>query len=450
MFRIIFKSSAAKRQFFTARRPGVYRYVFASGLCAALAVSAGAQEAHRRGQFVLRGERLTARFQVEDGGIKVVEIEDARNRAKLRPGEAFRLQLRDGRVIAASEMKMSATPVEEPLAPIPSAARRAEQIAGRELCADLSSQDPALEVHWCALLRDNTNYLRQEITLHALAQPVDIAQVRLFDLEAQGARVVGKVPGSPIVAGNFFFGFEHPLSESAVEGPRATAILKRVLPLGAGQSITYSSVVGVAAPGQMRREFLAYLEDERAHPYRTFLHYNSWFDLGVGERFDEAQVLDRVHAFGEELVRKRGVTMDSFLLDDGWDNTNSVWGFNSGLPERLHQHSQGGGAIRLRHWRLAFSVGRLWSGKRERIAAGKREGLETVKGGFALSAPRYYAVFQKTCLEMITRYGVNQFKFDGTGNASQVFPGSIFDSDFSAAIHLIEDCGNRSPTSSSI
>ena len=40
---------------------------------------------------------------------------------------------------------------------------------------------------------------------------------------------------------------------------------------------------------------------------------------------------------------------------------------------------------------------------------------------------------------------MNQFKFDGTGNASQVFPGSIFDSDFSAAIHLIEMLRRQDP-----
>lgn len=40
---------------------------------------------------------------------------------------------------------------------------------------------------------------------------------------------------------------------------------------------------------------------------------------------------------------------------------------------------------------------------------------------------------------MIRDYNVNQFKFDGTGNADRVFPGSAFDSDFGAAIQLIED-----------
>ena len=46
---------------------------------------------------------------------------------------------------------------------------------------------------------------------------------------------------------------------------------------------------------------------------------------------------------------------------------------------------------------------------------------------------------------MIHKYGVNQFKFDGTGNAGTVFPGSPFDSDFAAAIHLIGELRAAGP-----
>ena len=53
----------------------------------------------------------------------------------------------------------------------------------------------------------------------------------------------------------------------------------------------------------MRRSFLAYLERERAHPYRTFLHYNSWYDLGYFNSYDQAGALDRVNTFGHELAR---------------------------------------------------------------------------------------------------------------------------------------------------
>ena len=82
-----------------------------------------------------------------------------------------------------------------------------------------------------------------------------------------------------------------------------------------------------------------------------------------------------------------------------------------------------------------------WGGygkpKQERVAAGQAAGYEIVGGGFALSGPKYYAAFRDACLRFVREYGVNQFKFDGTGNADRVVPGSEFDSDFAAAIHLI-------------
>lgn len=396
-------------------------------------------------KYALHAEHISATFQVADSVLKGVEIEDLKSRTKLSLGELFTLLLRDGRVLPASQLKMDAPMVEDALAPSPLASRLAAQKAGKELCADLSAPDRSFNVHWCAIVRTGTNYLRQEVTLRALTQPLEIAKVRLFDFAAPGAREMGKVAGSPIVVDDFFFGFESPLSTSVVKDGRASAFLTRTLPLAVGHSILYSSVIGVSEPGQLRRDFLSYTEAERAHPYRTFFHYNSWYDLGQGERYNEAQALDRIHAFGEELVRKRGVTMDSFLFDDGWDNTHDLWSFNSGFP-------QGFTNIRNAAVPYGFGIGvwfSPWGGyekeKEERIAAGKKDGLEIVKDGFALSGPRYYKLFETSLLEMVTKYDANQFKIDGTGNVNQVFPGSLFDSDFSAAIHLIERLRQQNP-----
>jgi hypothetical protein len=68
-----------------------------------------------------------------------------------------------------------------------------------------------------------------------------------------------------------------------------------------------------------------------------------------------------------------------------------------------------------------------------------------VNNGYALSGPLYYARFREVCLDMMRRYGVNQFKFDGTGNADSVVKGSAFDSDFSAALALIGDLRVANP-----
>jgi hypothetical protein len=386
-------------------------------------------------EFVLRDGRLTARFEVVHGGLRIASIQDLSSGAMLRPGEVFRLEFADGSVIAASQMRLTTMPLASEIAPNPTASRGAARRAGHELCADLSAEDRGLTAHWCGILRDNANYLRQEVTFNAGATPVKISEIELFDFDDPDARVAGTARGSPLASGNFFFGFESPLANSKVADGRATSELQRILPLRAGNSITYSSVIGVAAPGQMRRDFLAYVENERAHPYRTFLHYNTWYDLGG--HYTEAQVLKRISALGEELVRKRQVKLDSFLFDDGWDDPNSVWGFNRDLPNgftKIHAAAEDYG----------FGIGvwlSPWGGygerKAERVAAGEKAGYEIVKGGFALSGPHYYKQFEETCLAMIEKYGVNQFKFDGTGNVSTVFPGSLFDSDFAAAVHLI-------------
>src|SRR2546428_13345574 len=46
---------------------------------------------------------------------------------------------------------------------------------------------------------------------------------------------------------------------------------------------------------------------------------------------------------------------------------------------------------------------------------------------------------------MIRTYGVNQFKFDGTGNVAHAIPGSAFDSDFDAMIALIGELRAAGP-----
>ncbi len=172
---------------------------------------------------------------------------------------------------------------------------------------------------------------------------------------------------------------------------------------------------------------------------------NSWYDLGYFTPYGEADALDRVNTFGRELTQKRGVVLDSFLFDDGWDNHKSLWKFNEGFPDgftKVKSAAESYGAdpgVWMSPW------GGYAEPKKERIEFGKAAGYEIVDDGYALSGPRYYAGFRDVCLEMIRKYGINQFKFDGTGNANSVFKGSQFDSDFDAAIHLIGELRAAKP-----
>ncbi len=404
-----------------------------------------AHGAQAEGPLTLRAGLLDAEVDIERGHLAPLRLHDQGSRQTPILGPEFLLKLTGGRVLRSTEMKLAHAPETLAIPAEPAASRAAARLPGQQICADLEDAESGVGVHWCLISRGPTPYLRQEVTVEAGRTPLPLEEIDLVELREAGAHVVGTVAGSPVVSGNFFFGLENPLSFSAVQAGEAVSGLKRTLPLPQGQRITYSSVMGVARPGQMRRDFQTYVEMERAHPYRTFLHYNTWYDLGEGNRYGAAQVLDRMHAFGEELVRKRGVTMDSFLMDDGWDNTSSLWQFDRGFPD-------GFAPLQATAQKYGFGIGvwlSPWGGyereKQERIAFGKSQNYEVVKDGYALSGPRYYAKFEEACRNFITKYGVNQFKIDGTGNADQVFPGSIFDSDFSAAIHLIESLRRIEP-----
>ena len=387
------------------------------------------------GVWEVRGERLTAVSMTNRLDGKAMPV----------PERLFEVTIENSAPIVSAGMRVVAGPKVEKLVGDPGAARLAERFAGEQVTVELQSD--ALEVHavWRIILRDGSNYFRQELVLQAQSADLKILSVRLVDMDVHGASISGVVKGSPVVAGNLFFGFEHPISESRITQGRVLCSISRELPLKASKSITYSSVAGVTPAGQLRRGFLNYLERERARPYRPFLHYNSWYDIGYFSKFDEGAALDVIHAYGVELVQKRGVKLDSFLFDDGWDDNATLWHFHGGFPH---------GFMPLKETAAEYGAApgvwlSPWGGygkpHDERLKFGKEQGFETNDRGFALSGPKYFARFREISLEFINRYGVNQFKIDGTGNVDSAIQGSEFDSDFHAAISLINEWRRLNP-----
>ena len=206
-------------------------------------------------------------------------------------GELFTVTLRaDKSKRVASEFRVEGTLSCKPLAASAASARAADRRAGQSLEATLVDQKNGLRVRWRALLRDGSNYVREVIDLVA-PQGAELSAVSLIELELPGSRVSGTVDGSPVVTDEAFFGFEHPMADARVIGGHASVRLRRALPLRPAVPAHYSAVLGVVPAGQLRRGFQAYLERERAAPFRTFLHYNSWYDIGYFTPFNEAEAL---------------------------------------------------------------------------------------------------------------------------------------------------------------
>ncbi|MGA3268293.1 MAG: enterotoxin [Verrucomicrobiota bacterium] len=360
----------------------------------------------------LENPAIEWRAEVAHGRLRPVEAGDRLNDTKLAlSGEDFELVLGNGTVLKSSDFALEETPVIEPIKPEPASPTLSRHFAGRQLAARLTAPNQHLDADWRVILRDGPGYVRQQLTLRAVDRDVLVKEIVLFDQKVPGAMTVGVVAGSPVVAGNFFLGYEQPMAQNTVDSNgvvRCSFVRNAVLQ--PGESLDQSCVIGVVRTGQLRRDFLAYLERERARPYRPFLHYNSWYDL---RHYTESQCVNAINGVGQELTVKRGVRIASFLFDDGWDDPRTLWQFHSGLP---HGFAPLRAAAQKYHSSLGVWIspfGGYDEPKRLRLEFGSAQGFETNATGFSLAGPKYYQRFHELCAEMIQQYGVNAFKFDG-------------------------------------
>ncbi len=412
----------------------------------AFAASGDARFRTQGDMIALENARFSASWKMAGAKLTAVEAADKQGSHRLVLGpDLFQLTLAGGRVVSSGGLAVTRKPNASRIAGDAKSIRKAGRRNGMQVAAEFADPESGARIAWRAILLDDSRYMRQEFTITAGGLDFPVQEIALWDFDVPGVKMVGTVKGSPAVAGSFYLGFEHPLSSATVAGSRVRCFLSRQLPVRAGQSMECSSVIGAVPEGQMRRAFLEYVEDQRAHPFRTFLHYNTWYDLGYFGKYDEAGVLNRINAFGTELHVKRGVTLDSFLFDDGWDDSTSLWNFHSGFPNGFTNVAQAaasygaGIGVWLSPW------GGYGQPKTDRVKYAREQGFEIVREGFALSGPKYYDRFRQVCGRMITEFKVNQFKIDGTGNANQVVAGSRFDSDFDAAINLIADLRKLNP-----
>jgi hypothetical protein len=408
-------------------------------------------------ELFLENEALSCVWSISEGRLEPKRVTDklSATTLELQGTQCFQLILDGGQIIRASDLRVVGKPQIKNLEPKAKSCRLAERFAGKQITLALVSPDENLKVEWRGILRDGSNYVRQEIAFTAGSEAINGKEIVLWELAPSGlaaehSRVVGTVDGSPVVVGNIFFAYEHPLSKSRLlhENPNVLQCsLPRFAAMEPGKATIHSSVIGVVPSGQLRRGFLYYVERERAHPYRPFLHYNSWYDIGYGpEKIQQRDFIAVVNLFGGELIKQRKVKMDSFVLDDGWDDPASLWRFHEGFPngfgplkQAVEEYDSGLGA-----WLSPF--GGYGEAKKARLKYGQEQGFETNKSGFSLAGPRYYARFRDVCVGMICQYELNYFKFDGIGVGGRPTGAAPeFAQDMEALLQLISELRQVKP-----
>src|SRR5580692_4653138 len=118
--------------------------------------------------FSISNSALRATWQISNNIFTAGEFRDLLAQKSLgAPVNPFVLLLSDGRVLTASDMKVTSAPTIENLKANPAASKLSERIPGKEISIQLRDDASQLTLTWRAVLRDGSAYIRQEITLSA-------------------------------------------------------------------------------------------------------------------------------------------------------------------------------------------------------------------------------------------------------------------------------------------
>lgn len=346
--------------------------------------------------------------------------------------ELFKVLLGDGKIVTASEMKLEDVKMVT-LTENPSAATASLRYAGKALEARFTYEE--LSIVWRAVLRNGSHYLRTEMDIQAAKDLPMKGIVAMNYLVAKNSaytapEVVGNTRGAILASNHIFAGLETPMGlNSCKDEGNATHIeglWRRNTTLKAGKTWNISSVVGLVAPKQLRRSFLAYSERERAVAWRPYPVYISWYELNIDRNNAQApsykgnmtveQCADVVSHWKTHFYDKYQMAPKAFVWDDGWDQYGT-WTFNPNFPNGFDEPAN-------EAKKMGTGIG-AWLGPVGGYGqSGEyRRAYWRSKGGMQLSNEDYYNFFIRCCTNMIDRYDFRFFKFDGiSAQASAIGP----------------------------
>ena len=141
----------------------------------------------------------------------------------------FAIELENGHQLTNRDFYIQNEPALKPIAATDSLPTAALRYAGKEISVFLTDKEAKLRLKWTAQLRDKSNYIRQNIEIEVMKEPVNITKLTFFDGKLPGAEMAGSVLGSPIEYKNFFFGMEHPTAHSKALKTRKIAGIRQKL-----------------------------------------------------------------------------------------------------------------------------------------------------------------------------------------------------------------------------
>lgn len=249
-------------------------------------------------------------------------------------------------------------------------------------------------------------FMRKQLVLRTEAEPAALVS----DVEVERFRTPKEADlggfGQPLfLPGDHFLGLEFPAGYAECRDGLVTLRHHPGRQLAREPWRTRSAAWGVAPKGEAESWFAKYLAAIRRRP-RSFTVYNTWYDLRRGD-LTPAVLLPKL-----ELFRHNGVKLDSFVLDDGWQERQSIWAVDTG------QYPQGFGPLARQLRQMGTDLG-LWmplTAVRTNLDLdwGAAQGYETSpdRRFYCLSGRKVNDAVRHALHQFIAVDGVNYFKHD--------------------------------------
>ncbi|MGC8595549.1 MAG: hypothetical protein ACP5MI_08095 [Candidatus Kryptoniota bacterium] len=228
--------------------------------------------------------------------------------------------------------------------------------------------------------------------------------------------------GQPVFFNDIFLGLEYPTAENVISGSELRigyVVGKTVVH---NQYLTHKAIIGCSlSKATLESTFMKYIKTIEPNEVRPYLLYNSWYDLrnpaiagndSIGI-MNEANVLRTITSFKKELYDKYQISLDAFVLDDGWDKYESFWGIDSSrFPEGFNSIVDSLKSIKTKLGLWASPFGG-YSNRDLRVNWGSKHGFETTGNFYCLAGTKYDSSFRNIMTHYAQEYQIGYFKWDG-------------------------------------
>lgn len=225
--------------------------------------------------------------------------------------------------------------------------------------------------------------------------------------------------------GGAFFGLEYPTAENKLK-----KVAKGKTFLGCAQEIGEKIgsswiksewvVAGLSPEPRLKHWFWKYIDKIRVAPLKPYLLYNSWYDFrspeivkDPGRAMTEENVLRTIASFRKKLVEERGLNLDAFVLDDGWDIYRSDWLLSKNqFPKGLSPLVK---ALQSQGTQLGLWLGPIggYSHRDWRVGWMKANGYEVVGNQMCVAGKHYHQLLKKRLTDFVSQDNISYYKLDG-------------------------------------